>query len=244
MVELILLKLFFKTVTVITAESIAGLEYFTKRFNPPFNKFVLLPNGVDLVRIYSMIDNRKSFDMKENIILSVGRIGSNQKNNELLMTSIASLNDISDWKVFFVGPLENGFDKVISNYFEAFPHLRDKVIFVGAIDNPLELYEYYNRSKVFCLTSRFEGFPLVCCEAAFFGNYQLLSDTIFAFDTITDYGKNGKSFNLTDSTSLACLLNSIIINQIDLSVHFESTINYASENLTWQANIKKLSNFI
>ena len=242
-IENLVIRLFFRTVTVISAESKAGLEYFKNIFTPPVKKLILLPNGVDLIRINKIISTIKTFNEKENIILTVGRIGNTQKNNELLMDAITTIDDLKDWKVYFVGPIEKEFELVISKYFKTYPQLKDKVVFTGATYNPIELYSYYNRAKVFCLTSKFEGFPLVCCEAAFFGNYMLLSENINAFDTLTNEGKNGNAFPL-NLDELRKLLTSIINNTVDLSSHYNDIISYSRKSLVWQSNIKALNTFL
>lgn len=242
LIEKTILKLFFKIVTVISAESRAGLEYFYSRFRPEIGKLILLPNGVDSLRINKLISKIKTYNEKENIVLTVGRIGNPQKNNELLMEAIAAIENLKDWRFYFVGPIEKGFDKIIVKYFETYPKLNDRVVFTGATYNPEDLYVYYNRAKVFCLTSEFEGFPLACCEAAFFGNYMLLSDKINAFDTLTNNGKNGSIFSL-NIDELRKLLTSIINNKVDLSSHYNDTISYSRKSLVWQSNIKKLELF-
>ena len=237
--EQLLFWFFFKLVTVVSAESKAGLDYFKNRFNPPTEKLILLPNGVDSEKIYSTVSHIKSFEEKENIVLTVGRIGNVQKNNELLMEAIAAIEDLKDWKFYFVGPIEKGFEQKIKTYFDNYPQLTNCVYFVGAVNNPTELYEYYNRAKVFCLTSRFEGFPLVCCEAAFFGNYLLLSDKIYAFETLTDDGKNGEKFAL-NCKELVGVLEKILSGEIVISEYQTHIVYYAYQNLTWKSNIKTL----
>lgn len=50
------------------------------------------------------------------------------------------------------------------------------MILVGNISNRELLYDYYNRAKVFILTSRWEGFAIVYPEALRFGNYIITTD--------------------------------------------------------------------
>src|SRR5690606_8696614 len=112
----------------------------------------------------------KPFHEKENIILAVGRIGTYQKNTELLLEALLNV-DLNNWKVFILGPIEENFTAYISNLFTAHPNLKDKIIFAGNITDRLELFGWYNRAKILCMTSRFEGFPITFSEALYFGNY-------------------------------------------------------------------------
>lgn len=64
------------------------------------------------------------------------------------------------------------------------------VILVGNIENKNLLYDYYNRAKVFLLTSRLEGFAIVYPEALKFGNYIITTDVGGAKD-ITNNGQIG-----------------------------------------------------
>lgn len=238
-IEWIIIRFFFNLVSIISAESSAGLMYFKNRFKPPTPKLILLPNGVDEDRIKALVPVLRTFEEKENIILSVGRIGNIQKNNEMLMEAVSTL-DLKDWKVFFVGPIEKEFLPKVERYYEQYPKLREKVFFVGASTSPQELYEYYNRAKIFCLTSRWEGFPLVCCEAAYFGNYLLYSNKINAFETLTDNGKYGTQFSINDIEALKYLLMQFIESTDSLKIKTSLCQEFAKKNLTWQESIKHL----
>ena len=69
-----------------------------------------MPNGFD----QNQIDQYTQTTLqKENIIITVARIGSYQKNTELLMQSIAHLCDTNsefvtrNWKCYCIGPIED-----------------------------------------------------------------------------------------------------------------------------------------
>jgi glycosyltransferase involved in cell wall biosynthesis len=233
--------LFFRLVHTISAESAAGVNYFSNRFQVPAKKMLLLLNGVDEERISRCLQVTKSFHEKENMIITVGRIGTRQKNNELLLNAL-SKTDLTHWKVFFIGPIEEAFKPVIDRFFEENPGKKDQVFFTGHIDSPENLYQYYNKAKVFCLTSEDEGFPLSACEAAFFGNYLVLTDSIDCFDELTNKGKHGQKVRQNNVDELAKWLIFIIENPEILVKNFEPMVAYATANLTWQAVIPQLHN--
>ena len=87
------------------------------------------------------------FEVKENIILTVGRIGTAVKNNSELLAAFAQVSDaLEGWKVHLVGPIESEFNQFIDAYFSERPDLKSRVIFTGAITDKDALYKEYARS--------------------------------------------------------------------------------------------------
>lgn len=232
----LLLPPFFKMVKLISAESIDGYSYFRDRYRVPEKKMALIPNGTDLEHLYALTNGVKSFEEKENILLSVGRIGNAQKNNELLLEAIPKLL-VTNWKFFFVGSIEHEFKSYISSYFENYPHLRDQVFFTGNITNPAELYALYNRSKLFCLTSLWEGFPMSAVEAACYGNVLVLHDKIKAFNTLSNHGKNGVSFTQDQIVEVLSML--LKDDELQLNM-YQNALTYAQEQFSWCNTVKKI----
>lgn len=192
LVQKIYYPFFFSKTDVISAESKIGVTYFKNRFNVSPKKMLLLPNGVDEERLNLITGGARGYNEKENILISVGRIGTGQKNNGILLEAIAGMN-LKDWKIYFIGPIEPAFNNIITEFYDKHPACRGRVIFTGKINNTGELYRFYNRAKIFCLTSLTEGFPLSACEAAFFGSYLILTDAIYCFNELTDNGFYGTS---------------------------------------------------
>jgi glycosyltransferase involved in cell wall biosynthesis len=201
-------------------------------------KLLLLYNGISINT--GMYKLRRDFSAKENIIISVGRIGAKVKNNEMLLKAIA-LVDLKNWTVFFIGPVENSFELYTENFVRNLPHLKGKIIFTGNISNKNELYSFYSRSKVFCLTSLSEGFPLVFPEALFYGNY-IVSSKVGAEADITNFGQIGESVNLNDHMELANILQKIINDEKYIEGKFEMIINYCEEFFIWKSILKDLYN--
>ena len=235
----LLLPVFFRLVHTVSAESIAGLNYFRERFNAPRRKLAVVKNGVDANLINQRVDQINTFDKKENIIVTVGRIGTAQKNNKMLLSALEKI-ELSDWKVYFIGSVEQSFQLDINEFFQRNPNKRERVFFTGYISKPADLYQYYNRAKIFCLTSIDEGFPISACEALYFGNYLVLSDQIDCFDELTQSGTFGKKIKVNDIHALAGCLNALIAEPKRLEPKCESAKVYAETNLTWQAIIPKL----
>ena len=182
-------------------------------------------------------------EKKENIILTVGRIGTYQKNNEELLTAFANVSkSLKDWSLCFVGSIEPGFQEYIDSYYSKYPHLKDRVIFKGPVFDKEALYNEYARAKIFILTSRQEGFPNVYAEALFHGCMFITSD-IDAADDMTNFGELGLVYPLHDinalQNALAKLCSKADTNYI--KEHIPKALRYARKYYDWERNAKKLT---
>jgi glycosyltransferase involved in cell wall biosynthesis len=241
LISSILQPLFFRLVHTISAESKIGATYFAERFKIPSKKMFLLQNGVDREKIDVYIPKTKNFQEKENLIITVGKIGTKEKNNEMLLKALSTI-ELTDWKVLFIGGIEDEFKSIIDVFFKENPEKIDQVIFTGRINSAPALYDCYNKAKIFCLTSINEGFPLAACEAAYFGNHLILTEQIVCFDELTDNGKYGKKIKKDNVQELAGYLKQLMGNEEKLKESCEMTKAHALANLTWQALIPKLYN--
>ncbi|MDR2355143.1 MAG: glycosyltransferase [Clostridiales Family XIII bacterium] len=181
-------------------------------------------------------------ERKENIILTVGRIGSAQKNNaELLMGFAKAAQRLDGWRLRLVGPIEPDFHAFIKEYFETFPHLQKRVSFPGAVTNKADLYAEYSRAKLFALTSKLEGAPNVYAEALFHGCMFVTSD-IDAADDITDLGRLGRTYKRGDSGALAGALTESAAKSDARAFrkHIPKALAYARRYFDWRRNVKKL----
>lgn len=147
------------------------------------------------------------FEKKENIILTVGRIGTEQKCNETLLEAFAlAANSLAGWRLRLVGNVAPEFHEYLERYFERYPELRERVDFPGAIQDKRELMAEYRRAKVFALTSTFEGgTPNVVAEALYGGCYMVTSD-IDGSQDVVDGGACGAVFPIGDVPALAEIL--------------------------------------
>lgn len=199
-------------------------------------KTIYLPNGYD-DRIIDKTRIRQ-LEEKENIILTVGRLGTKAKNTEFLLETLKKI-DLKNWKVYLIGPIDKDFEKYRDRFFKENSNLIDKIIFTGEIKNREELYKYYNRAKVFVLPSKWESFGIVMVEAMAFGNYIITSDTCAAKD-ITSNGEIGKIVKIDSSQELEEEIRKVIEGKINLEEKYEKTLNYVS-NFKYSNLIKKLS---
>ncbi|MDX2173158.1 MAG: glycosyltransferase [Bacteroidota bacterium] len=235
---------FLKKVDLISIENTEG-EKLVKLMYPKFsNKIIYLPVGVnDLFLKEEFKFNIKNIEEKENIILTTGRIGNEVKNHEMIMRALTQLK-LGDWKMVFVGPIDRKFKEYVSETLSNYPHLVSHIIFTGEISNRKELYEWYNRSKLFCITSWSESFSLSIAEAFYFGNYILGTEGVMSMKDITDNQKYGTILKPDDDKSLASEIQKLINNQDILEKIYPNIIQHSHTNFVWSTITTKLQNYI
>lgn len=227
----------FKLTNVFSVETDQARDYLLKVYPELKNKLICIPNGVDNIYLDQEIPV-KPFHEKENIILTVGRIGTEQKNTELLLDAL-KISDLKDWKVYILGPIEESFKKYIADFYREFPQMENKVIFTGNITNRKELFDWYNRAKIFCLSSRYEGFPIAFPEALYYGNY-ILTSPVSSAEHITSNGKYGTITEAYDKKFSKAIQKSIEPSFLTAQ-RYEEIRSFSKENFTWPDIVKKLA---
>lgn len=226
----------FDLISVETREALNEINKAT--LNTLTDKLFLLYNGISGEN--QVLAKRKDYIEKENIIITVGRIGTEVKNNEMLLKALEHV-DLRDWKVYFIGPVEPSFIKRTEIYFDKNPNLKNKIFLIGNISDKSSLYNWYARSKVFCMTSYSEGFPLVFPEALYYGNY-IVSTKVGADRDITNYGELGQSVDVNAYEQLADILQKIIDGEIKIGDKFNDITKYCDEVFLWENIIDELYN--
>jgi glycosyltransferase involved in cell wall biosynthesis len=230
-------KWIFQLTDVFSVETEEARLYLLRIYPELEQKLICIPNGVDNHYLEEEIKLR-SWEEKENIIITVGRIGTFQKNTELFLEALKDV-DLGSWKVYIMGPVEASFQAYIETYFKMHPHLAEKILFMGNITDRKELFEWYNQAKVFCLTSRWESFGIVFTEALYFGNY-IITSPISSAAYITDYGKYG-TIAESDVLEFSKAIQKGINPGFLTTQRYEEIRNFSKKNFTWTGIIKKLS---
>jgi glycosyltransferase involved in cell wall biosynthesis len=224
--------------TLISVETLDAVKHFHKKYKVDYPKLLYVPNGIYHKQINELGVKMRSFKEKENLIISVHSVGTYVKNTEFLLDAIKETN-LQDWKVVIIGPIEESFRLKIEQFFFEFPQLKEKVTFTEAIYDKKELFEWYNRAKVFCLTSRWESFGLVFVEAQYFGNY-IVSTPLDGANDITN-----KKFGcvVNNENELANTFTKLIDNQSYMEEIFPEAIEHV-KFFYWENILKNLDNEI
>ncbi len=165
-------------------------------------------------------------------MITVGRLGTFEKNTEMLLNALAKV-DLKDWKFYLIGPVEESFRLRINDFFRQYPEKKVSVIVVDAIYDKKKLWDFYNRSKIFVLTSRSESYALVLNEALRFKNYIISTEVGAAEDLIK--GKYGSFVEQDNSDMLASRLQSVIAGETNLDVFAD----FDPVQLSWRVIIKR-----
>lgn len=230
-------KYFFrKTADIVSSEYQQITAVISSFYEIEPNKIIQITNGVDAEAIAQFAFAKTKTDEKENIILTVGRIGAPEKNHEMLLRA-ASILDLKEWKIVFIGHIEKQFQVVIDDFFIKNPAKKSSVFFEVEVNDYQLLSRWYNRSKVFCLTSFREGFPVVIPEAMYWGNYIVSTD----ISSISEILENGKIGSLVSNTnSLVDTLQGIIDNPLSILEKTQLSTHKAEQEYIWSKIVARL----
>ena len=209
-------------------------------------------NWHGLVSLYPCLDdemfNKFGLEMrpwsgKENIMISVGRIGNYQKNTEMLLKALGKVH-LKDWKVYIIGPLTDSFfvdknanvEQYATSFFDANPHLIGKVIFTGLIYDQKELFNYFLKAKLYLSSARHEGFANVFSQAAALGCY-IISTDVGGAKTASNNWKFGTKIEQENDEEMAEAIQKIVDDESIIQQCARPDINHF---LYSQAIIQKL----
>lgn len=149
-----------------------------------------------------------TFEQKENIILTVGRLGTVQKATEVLLEAFAQIAEqIPEWKVRLVGSTEAKFHGYCTDYFRRYPKLSERVTFVGTISDRDMLLGEYRAAKIFALPSSLEGGTPNVISEALHGGCVTAVTRFDAYEDATDAGRCGESAEIGDVAGFARILH-------------------------------------
>lgn len=151
-----------------------------------------VPNWIDI----SNLNGETKMEEKENIILTVWRLGSVQKNNKnFLEISKQVLKKDSSYKAILVGEIEDetNFRKELKHFLDENTEIKDRITLTWYLAQE-EVFELYRKAKFLVMTSLREGFSSVFAEAAYFWTI-IISTDVWGVRDITDNGKYWYIYN-------------------------------------------------
>ncbi|CDM68251.1 group 1 glycosyl transferase [Clostridium bornimense] len=225
-----------KKCDLITAENRNSQEFINNNWGV---RVEYIPNGY-----YEFVsDDYINYKEKKNVILFVGRVGSPDKANHILLEAFARIeNEIEDWSIELVGNVDPGFMGYINEYYYNNPKRRERVRLVGFLGKK-ELKEKYKQSKIFCLTSPSEACANVFSQAISNGCYLISTDVDGARD-ITNNEEFGCIVPVYDIDRLSIALKETCLNEKLLEENCIVAQKYAKESLNWIKLCDKINNFL
>jgi glycosyltransferase involved in cell wall biosynthesis len=170
-------KRFLRECDLLTFESRQLMDSFLKQYRNDEelrDKTRLMPNGVDDELLAEAGVRPRPLELRENLVLTVGRLGSHQKNTAMLLDAVRAA-DLHGWEVVLVGSHDDATAQSVAALQADSPN-SVKVTLAGPISDKKTLWELYAKAKVFVLTSRWESFGIVLSEAWLFGDYLISTD--------------------------------------------------------------------
>ena len=197
-------------------------------------------NWQGLVSLYPCLDDElfnefglqiRPWSEKENIMISVGRIGNYQKNTEMLLKALGKVH-LNDWKVYLIGPLTDSFcidknaniEQYAKSFFQNNPHLIGKIIFTGLIYDQKELFNYFLRAKVYLSSARHEGFANVFSQAAALGCY-IISTDVGGAETASNNWQFGTKIEQENDVDMAKAIQMIIDDESTIQKRSRPDVN-------------------
>lgn len=219
-----------------TTETFYAISHSPYPYYRYSGKLVMMQNGFDEELLQSLQIKELCFEEKENVMITVGRLGTPPKNTSMLLEALKKV-DLKDWKFYLIGPMETDLKAEVEEFYRQFPNKREQVIFIGPVYDKKELWEYYNKAKVFVLTSKWESYGLVLNEAKRFRNY-LVSTEVGAYSDLSECSKYGCFIPQDDSEALAGILNEIIIGKRDVNVY---ALDFDVASLSWENKVRPVA---
>lgn len=216
-------KFALRSIDFLSVEDTEALSLVNRTYPNESNKILHVPNPINSQLLRAINLPPPTSANKENLIITVARIGSGQKNNEMMLQALSGLN-LHDWKFVFIGPIDNSFHSKIKNFYSSNPGLSESVKFTGNIDDKHQLYSWYNRAKVFCLTSQFEANCNAQTDALYFGLFQISTPV----SGINDLGDQGRFAKIVHSQNeLREILSQIFHGEFNPSADFEAIVTHS-----------------
>lgn len=227
-----------KNCNVVSCESKKLQKFLSERWNV---KIDYITNG----SVKYIETEPPRIEQKENTILTVGRIGTEQKANDIMLEAFAKASGrIPDWKMKLIGGVEPSFESYIEDYFGRYPQLRERVIFAGRQNDKYILESEYQKAKIFVLSSRVEGgTPNVWTEAARNGCYMICSD-IDAVDEFIGFGSCGRKFDVGNVSQLSEIFEQVCTDKKLIADTFEKSILFNERFFDYKRAVFKLEHLM
>lgn len=202
-------------------------------------KIYFITNGC-----YSRKKKETDYRIKENTIITVGRLGTWPKNTEMLLDAFVKSSEFHDWNLKLIGSYSNEFRESVEKLKRTHLELKNRIELLGEISEPSRLAEEYEKAKVFVLPSRFESFGIVLVEALMWGDYIVMSDKIPTYKDIIYNEQAGYVFDSYDSETLASAIVNATQKKIDWKIKCLNDYEFIEKNYNWTMIVRSLKGIL
>ena len=182
---------------------------------------------------------------KQNIVVTVGRLGVYAKNTELLVDSLLHIPEElrNQWKFYFVGPQTPIFANYLNTFLEKYPTMNQCIEILGNIDDRDHLMDILKRSKIICMTSRSESTCIATLEGMYFGNYPVITNySSFVKDTTDNMIKGDVIFKDTSEEVAKGLIQRM--QDTELSDRGLESMKYVREKFSYDNIVSNLNRYL
>ena len=219
-----------KKIDIISAESREIADRFSEKYNVDVE---YIPNGCYMDCDITSNTGKHNF-------LSIGRLGTKQKNTGLLIDAFLSICDQTDWNLILAGPATVGFSDRLNDIYAEKPEMKARIRYLGEIIDRKKLMEVYSGASVFVLPSRWESFGIVAVEALCAGDYLILSDKIPPANDFINDRKCGMIFESENCNDLACKM----LETTNIYIDHEAISRFGGSKFSWGSICQKLDDLI
>jgi glycosyltransferase involved in cell wall biosynthesis len=200
LIELFNIFIFKKAKTITVTGNKTRTYLLSKGFDS--DRVIILPNVIDK-RKYRDLNKKREYD-----IISVSSLDKN-KNVSQLLNAITIVKNTKEVKALIIGDGPE-FHFLIAESKRL--GINENVHFEGWVSDEEKKIDFYNRSKIYVLCSKGEGFPLSLLEGMACGCVPITTDVGDITDLVSN-GENGYILNdNSDVNELASLLELILTN--------------------------------
>lgn len=163
-----------------TVESTKGAALCRAHFASVGRRLVYAPSGFDGP------SEPVRAEVKERLILHVGRLGMPQKNSEAFLAALVELGEdaLEAWRVMLLGSATEPFRRHFERVTDEHPWLGERIAMLDATDDRPRLLDLYERAFLLGHSARWESFGLVLLESTAYGCGVVTTDVGGAADIV------------------------------------------------------------
>ncbi|PRP66992.1 glycosyltransferase family 4 protein [Nonlabens agnitus] len=201
--------------------------YARQNLSEYLGNVVIIPNAVRSASLNQKMVNSSN----EQIV--VGYVGrwAPEKRPELFLKIAKSFQGKLNYIFVMAGSGMTAYKKVITDA---------GVIFKGQINNPIVLQELYKQLDVICITSEYEGFPMVIMESMMSGVIPISVNV----GGVSEHIINGKNGVLIDNKDEMSVTDKMISSIIELKSDFSLRKNLSNNATVYAERSFSMDNFI
>lgn len=199
------------------------------------NKVLYLPNGCFIPE-----SSKTGETEKQNVILTVGNLGTREKATDTLLEAFARADLGPDWRLKLVGPVAKDFEAFQTSFFEKHPQLSENVEFTGAIRDKERLNQLYAESKIFAFPSRSESYGIAMIEAISNGDFIVTTKGVPLGYDIYQEGRFGTIVEIDDVEELSQAFQALAGGEIDWQKKAQEIRDFTRQNFAWEPILERL----